>query len=334
MSSSARMPAQRLAVLVLLAAAIVAGTVAEAFGESTAEQLARLKKEVSAAGKAYEKAYWKLDEAEVRLNKLDREMAASEKELAEARAQLSGRVNSMYRSSLGLGFLDIVLGSDSFEDMVTRFDFMYRIGRADAEAIAAVRNLDAKVSAQRAELARETRNKEAALSELQKERDALKKQMDAKQKQYDKLRASSKGSTLSGGTPKGSLGMVFPVRGVCHYSDTWGASRGGGRRRHKGTDIMAARGVPIVAVLSGKARTKTGGIGGKTIWLSANNGWAFYYAHLDGYAISGGSVSRGQVIGYNGSTGNAAGGSPHLHFQMHPGGGSPVNPYPYLRACE
>src|SRR5688500_8202164 len=84
--------------------------------------------------------------------------------------------------------------------------------------------------------------------------------------------------------PKGSRALVFPVAGNKSYiRDKWGASRAGGIRRHKGIDIHARRGTPVVAICDGiitnRAHTP---IGGKTLWLkSAAHSWTAYYAHLD-----------------------------------------------------
>ena len=136
-------------------------------------------------------------------------------------------------------------------------------------------------------------------------------------------------------TPPPSSGNgACPVAGAVSFSDTWGAPRSGGRT-HEGVDMIAARGTPLAAIYEGRIkRISTNNLGGKTIWLQANNGDEFYYAHLDGYAdISvGQQVAEGEIIGYNGSTGNAPSSLPHLHFEFHPGGGSAVNPYPLVKS--
>lgn len=134
--------------------------------------------------------------------------------------------------------------------------------------------------------------------------------------------------------PSSSGNEACPVAGAVSFSDTWGAPRSGGRS-HKGVDMIAARGTPIAAIYAGTIkRISTGNLGGKSLWLRANNGDEFYYAHLDGYGdISvGQSVPEGYVVGYNGSTGNAPSWLPHLHFQYHPGGGSAINPYPLVKS--
>ena len=98
--------------------------------------------------------------------------------------------------------------------------------------------------------------------------------------------------------------------------------------------MIAARNTPIVAIYSGTIkRMSTSRLGGITLWLRADNGDEFYYAHLESYgSISvGQSVPEGYVVGYNGSSGNAPSWLPHLHFEWHPGGGAAVNPYPLVK---
>jgi murein DD-endopeptidase MepM/ murein hydrolase activator NlpD len=108
---------------------------------------------------------------------------------------------------------------------------------------------------------------------------------------------------------------------------------------HEGTDIMAPTGTLLYAAERGVVlRVGRGGVlGGNTVWLRGESGTAYYYAHLSTFAEGlrqGLVVEAGTVLGTVGDTGNAAGGAPHLHFEVHPGGGDAVNPYPILAAAE
>lgn len=153
--------------------------------------------------------------------------------------------------------------------------------------------------------------------------------------QYDKEQAEAKeraAQRARGSAQVGSFICPLPV-GKTSFIDSWGFPRSGGRR-HKGVDMFAARGTPVYAVQAGTARASSNGLGGRAVHLTSNSGHRYYYAHLDNWAFSGSKiVSQGEVIGYNGSTGNAAAGSPHVHFEIRPNGGAAVNPYPTVRAA-
>lgn len=155
--------------------------------------------------------------------------------------------------------------------------------------------------------------------------------------EVEELAAAQKRLQASRGAPRAATSpssfavsgdWACPVQGALSFTNDWGNPRSGGRS-HKGTDMMSPRGTPVVAPVDGVATQKTGGLGGMSVYINGSDGVRYMSMHLSGYAASG-QVSKGTVVGYVGNTGNAAGGSPHVHFEIHPSGGAAVNPYPTL----
>ena len=137
--------------------------------------------------------------------------------------------------------------------------------------------------------------------------------------------------------------VVFPV-GIGYglpLIDSYGFPRMPGtpdEHWHEGIDIFAPAGTPLVAAeRSVVMRVGSGRLGGLTVWLRGESGAEWYYAHLQSHApglAPNMVVDAGQLIGYVGNTGNAISTPPHLHLQVHPGGGDPVNPYPLLKVIS
>ena len=110
-------------------------------------------------------------------------------------------------------------------------------------------------------------------------------------------------------------------------------------RRHEGTDLIAQAGRYVYAVTDGtltrRAWDQPGRIAGNAWWLTASDGSGtyFFYGHLYDFAQGlkvGSRVSAGQIIGFVGDTGSSA--TAHVHFEIHPNGGEPINPYPTLKS--
>lgn len=137
------------------------------------------------------------------------------------------------------------------------------------------------------------------------------------------------------GTERAVVGFGrFPVAGEANYSHDWWFPRfGPGWRLHEGTDIFAAHGTPLRAPVDGRVRLRNGGLGGVTVTVFEPDGTYWYLAHLSGIAtglVDGAAVRTGDVVGFVGTSGNAAGTPPHVHLQIHPGGGGPIDPKPVL----
>ncbi len=147
--------------------------------------------------------------------------------------------------------------------------------------------------------------------------------------------------------------LIFPVVGPSSYVDDYGDARGQGR--HDGNDIMAPRRALAVAAEAGTVKFwTTSSRAGCMLYLYGRSGTTYLYIHLNndvtlrddnlgrcvaGVAYApglrnGAHVQAGEPIGYVGDSGDAGGGSPHLHFEVHPGGGSSVNPFAHLNRAQ
>ncbi len=122
----------------------------------------------------------------------------------------------------------------------------------------------------------------------------------------------------------------FPIGGFATYSHDWWFPRFGPVwRLHQGTDIFAAFNTPVRAPANGHIRITNGGLGGLAVYVVEPNGTYWYMAHLAGLApniVEGTQIAVGQIVGYVGDSGNAKGGMPHVHLEIHPMGGPPVDP--------
>jgi len=128
--------------------------------------------------------------------------------------------------------------------------------------------------------------------------------------------------------------LPLPVRGVAPRAvrDTFGAPRPG-ERTHQGVDIFAPRGTAVISTTRGiVARIGENSLGGTVVWVLGPGGDRHYYAHLDSVADiqTGQRVVLGDVLGAVGTTGNARGTAPHLHYGVYRRANGAINPFALL----
>ncbi len=261
------------------------------------------------------------------LTALRQRLPKARAELATAQRVLGDRAASIYQLG-GASLLSSLLTND-MADMAARTEFVSMMTTRQADLVAeAEAAADSYTQALRQVAQAQGRSKD--LRQRHKATVArLRARLDAAKGLVEKLSGFSPTTTVGGRL------VACPVSRPYSYVDTWGAARSGGRA-HQGTDIMNPYGNKVHACVDGTiSRESYNALGGVTLYLQGDDGNEYYYAHLSRYfARTGQRVQAGELIAYNGQSGNAAATAPHLHFEVHPGGGSPVNPYPWVtRAC-
>lgn len=268
---------------------------------------------------------------EARLAKLETDKAQAVARLQQARLQLKKRAVAGYMGS-PVAPINQILAADDFNDLSRRFELLSSVIEADQSRITEYNQARDAVGTELDSIVTTLDARRSSLLVATTVLDSADSALLAKQIQLSAVQA---GSAVVGG------GFVFPVGGPNSYSDTYGAPRMFGTsyaHLHQGTDIFAARNTPILAVERGVLiRVGTDVLGGIKLWLVGASGTRYYFAHMEAFAegvAEGKVVSAGDVIGYIGTSGNAAGTPPHTHFEVHPDGGAAVNPFPLLRIVD
>jgi murein DD-endopeptidase MepM/ murein hydrolase activator NlpD len=317
-------------VLAAFGAAVLAIPGSAASAETRAAQVtARIqavREALDRIGAALDAAEHDLEAAEDAAARHRQAVATAAARQASLRQALASQAAAMY--TLGGGsLLETILAAQDVEEAAARFAYLDQIHareRAMLEELAALRR---HAAVRAAELDRAVRAARAARASFAARRAELLANLRELESLQNLLQALGGRGRLS----RAPSGFVCPVVGPRYVSNNFGDRRPGGP--HTGDDIQADYGQGVVAVLPATVVATPYGswIGiGIIIRDAAGNEW--WYAHLSHEYVSVGQrVAAGELIGRVGCTGRCYG--PHLHFEYHPHGGEPVDPYRILSAA-
>ncbi|MEV7421252.1 peptidoglycan DD-metalloendopeptidase family protein [Streptomyces sp. NPDC091212] len=206
-------------------------------------------------------------------------------------------------------------GEDSKDDKATTASAADTASQKPAAAAAANKKLDTQLATLSAGARdfgdRASRTQERIDLQARQEADRKKREAEAARKEAER--------------PK----FVLPVsqHGLSAY---YGQAGVNWMSVHTGIDFPVSYGTPVMAATDGTVRTQYNSAYGNMAIVTSPDGTETWYCHLSSTKIRSGSVKAGDVIAYSGSSGNSTG--PHLHFEVRPGGGSAIDPLPWLRS--
>lgn len=272
---------------------------------------------------------------------------------------LEKRLVAMYESG-SMSYLDILLSSNGFVDLISNYYLISEIAKADEELLDKIEKTKNEIAEQKTSLESKKVELEESKQELENKKNSLNVAKNEKEKIVNNLSeeetllleeleefkedrkkiedqlsrlTSNNNSTIA----PSSSGYIFPLKGKTKANIT---TEYMGYEDHTGADIACSGGTPIMAVKSGTVlisialKNKDGSYRsyGEYIAIDHQDGTVTIYAHMQAGSRTvqaGNSVEQGQVIGKVGSTGRSTGN--HLHFEVRINNGKKhVNPRPYL----
>jgi peptidoglycan LD-endopeptidase LytH len=307
----------------------------QAEADKVRQQIEAMKAESQRLAQEYNTALSEYESIRSEVEANREQLEKAQNDYKRARTILHERLRSIYKSG-EISSLEVLLESTSLDDFLTRYDFFSYIGNRDFELFDEFKRLREEISERQHTLEEQEARSRQILGSVNAKRQAMETSLQEQQAYLDsvnkeilQLLATTGGGGTPILTPIGSF--VFPVRGPHSFSNDWHAPRTG--HLHQGCDVFASAGTPMVACVSGTVNQGEGKNAGLYVRLAGDDGNVYYYMHCQRFGATG-HVTAGTVIAYVGDTGNALGGPPHLHFEIHPGGGAAINPYPILLAAD
>ncbi len=299
------------------------------------ERVGELSEERDAAVDRYEDTWATIEATRAELHDLEQDTSRLEQEVADTLRSLENRARTAYKRGPMESF-EVLLDADGPQVAFERIALLTALQRRDQVEVQEATSAKVALAQARGLIGAREAELVALQEELEADAQLLQAELDAAADEAAEIRSLvSRQRRIDRGGQQGIYACIFD-QGAFRFRDTWGAPRSGGRR-HRGTDVFAAYRAPVYAITSGviqrHSRSRLGGIG---LYLRGEDGNVYYYAHLDSIDPSarvGARVTAGEPVGRNGSTGNADRSAPHVHFELHPGGGSAINPYPWLAAA-
>jgi peptidoglycan hydrolase CwlO-like protein len=329
--------------------------------DSQRSELDTLRKESDVLAGQVTEAFAKLDATKQKLVETEQRQQLAQRQYEAITARLDARARQAYENGPASS-IDLILGATSLADLSDRLEFMGAVSQDDADLARSAQNLSVELQAAASRLETLQQEQQRQADAYRAKYEALKAKQQEQQTIYDKLSserqqaeqlvthlanqrqqelkeqaaalAAATQTTIAGtgtgggggGTVVGGPGPFFscPVP-AASYSDSFGAPRSaGGYHPHAGNDLLAPMGSPIHAPFDGNATQDNNTLGGLSVIVTGAQGYV-YNAHMSRIGQLG-SVNAGDVIGYVGNTGDAAGGPTHDHFEWHPNS-IPPNPY-------
>ena len=324
------------AVVFLLLVQVASILTSPASGQESASQLqARMdsiQARLDAATSKIEALRTEKDELERRIEDIRDELGTLSGREEKLQKEAAERAAEIYMAGTSSMF-EALLSAESISDVMDRAEALSQVSDHETGVFVELVRAQAELGRLEGQLASERRSLSGAESNLANESKRLQQQFAEIKAEYEKIaqRLAPKKTSSSSSAPllRSTDGLYCPVAGPTSFVDSWGAPRSG--HTHQGVDMMGSYGTPLAAVTSGTITYAAyDGSGGNMLFLSGSDGNQYWYMHnQENFVSTGARVSAGETIATLGDTGNAAG-TPHLHFEYHPGGGAAVNPTPLV----